>query len=279
MTTLVIGFDSAWTPGNTGGIVAALRTPDGKIRSLGAPEVVNYAQAGERVAEWQSEHRPAATLIMLDQPTIVRNEKGQRPVEALVSSPVSRRRGGVQPANTGRAEMFGPAAPVWPFLQRFGGAADPFRPTGSTWVLETYPVLAIIAMAWTLPDVRPAGRLPNYNPGRRATFKLSDWAHVCRATAARLAAAGAPGLDPWIAELARLERSPRKGHQDQLDACICLAVGLELAAGRDGLFVGNVDTGYMVVPYSSDLEAELGVRCQGLGWQPAEWIRSFRLAV
>lgn len=85
MTTLVVGFDSAWTPGNTGGIAAALRTPDGHIRVLGEPEVVNYAQAGDRVAAWQDEHRPARTVVMLDQPTIVQNAKGQRPVEALVT--------------------------------------------------------------------------------------------------------------------------------------------------------------------------------------------------
>jgi predicted RNase H-like nuclease len=279
VTTLVIGFDSAWTPGNTGGIVAALRTPDGEIQSLGEPEVVNYAQAAERVDKWQREHRPAATLIMLDQPTIVRNEKGQRPVEAVVSSPVSRRRGGVQPANTGREEMFGQSAPLWSFLQQFGGAADPLALTGSTWVFETYPVLAMIAMDWVLPDSRPAGCLPKYNPQRRKTFRLVDWAYVCGATADRLENVAATELAPLVSKYGERDTPPSKGLQDRLDACICLAVGLELAAGGEGLLVGNVDTGYMVVPYSSSLETELTERCQNLGRPPGDWVRRFRLPV
>lgn len=74
---------------------------------------------------WQCQKKPAKTIILLDQPTIVRNSKGQRPVENLVAAPVSLRYGGVQPANTAKIEMFGEDAPVWHFLAQFGGAADP----------------------------------------------------------------------------------------------------------------------------------------------------------
>ena len=87
------------------------------------------------------------------------------------------------PANTSKTEMFGPNAPMWPFLNRFGGSANPMAPVAGTMVIETYPVLGMIALGWTLPDMspqsRPAGRLPKYNPDRRKNFSLPDWRYVC----------------------------------------------------------------------------------------------------
>ena len=86
--------------------------------------------------------------MLLDQPTIVRNAEGQRPVENIVSSPVGLRYGGMQPSNTSKADMFGPNAPVWQFLNQFGGATDPLFLSGDSKVLETYPVLIMIALGW-----------------------------------------------------------------------------------------------------------------------------------
>ena len=179
MNTLLVGFDSAWTATNSGAIAGLVHRDDGTFLELGTPQTVDYPQAESRILKWQADFAPTATVIMLDQPTIVNNAAGQRPVENIVGSPVSLRYGGVQPANTSKEEMFGAGAPVWPFLHRFGGPADPMRPAGTTWVFETYPVLAMIALGWTLPDVRATGRLPKYNPERRKTFTAADWQHVC----------------------------------------------------------------------------------------------------
>lgn len=174
MNTLLIGFDSAWTAAKCGAIVGAFCSDDG-IRDLGPPQTVDYEQASDVILKWQAELRPTSTIVLLDQPTIVRNDNGQRPVENIVGSAVSRRYGGVQPASIKRTDMFGRDAPVWPFLEQFGGAADPLDPASvSSQVFETYPVLAMIALGWTLPDSRATGRLPKYNPGRRKTFSLSD---------------------------------------------------------------------------------------------------------
>lgn len=150
-------------------------------------------------------------------------------------------------------------------------------PPQSIWVLETYPVLAIIALGWTLADQeRPGGRLPKYNPERRKTFAISDWAPVCRTTSARLTAEGAPELAAW-AETAATKTKPTKSDQDQLDACICLVSALHLARGHDALFVGCCDTGYIVVPDSETLRNELESRCVELGRESAMWVRVFRL--
>lgn len=278
MDTLVVGFDSAWTRSTYGAVVGVLLEEHGAIRELGTPQLVRYKEAEEAIRQWQAAHRPSSTLVLLDQPTIVANDTGQRPVEHVVCASVSRRRGGMQPANKGRTDMFGGGAPVWDFLTAFGGAADPFAEPASTRVFETYPVLAMISLGWTLPDSqRRCGRLPKYNPDRHKTFDIADWVHVCRTTAATLFAEGASALAEWT-EAAASNPRPRKGDQDRLDACICLLVGLHLAKGRDVLLVGCCTTGYIVVPDSEALRSELFIRCAEVGREPSTWVRVLRLA-
>jgi predicted RNase H-like nuclease len=91
VTTLLVGFNSAWTAANFGAIVAVLHREDGTFRELGPPRSVNYGEAEATILQWQEEQRPTATVVLLDQPTMVNNAAGQRPVENLVSSPVSLR--------------------------------------------------------------------------------------------------------------------------------------------------------------------------------------------
>lgn len=273
MTTLLVGFDSAWTATNSGALVGVLRACDGTYQELGPPQVANYGQAEGRILEWQAQHNPAATVVLLDQPTIVKNDRGQRPVENLVSSPVSRRYGGMQPANTAKREMFGEDAPVWRFLAKFGGPANPVELLAGTRVFETYPVLAIIALGWTLPDPRRAGRLPKYNPTRK-TFSNADWQHVCQRAREAVAEHGLSELAGWLDEACN-NTAPRKWDQDGLDACVCLLAALHFAEAKDCLMVGNLDTGYIVVPYGEALREELKCRCRQTGRDPAQWIRTF----
>ena len=276
MTTLLVGFDSAWTPTHFGALVGVLRADDGTFQELGSPRVVNYREAEGAILDWQTQQSPAATIVLLDQPTIVKNATGQRPVENLVGSPVSLRYGGMQPANTGRKEMFGDGAPVWQFLARFGGPAEPREPLAGTMVFETYPVLAMIALGWTLPDSRRTGRLPKYNPKQKKTFSMSDWQHVCRQTSSAFRERGLEGVVRWLEDAARIA-APCKSHQDSVDACVCLLAALYLAELRECLMVGNCDTGYIVVPFGDVLCEELQSRCQQTNRAPSEWVRPFRL--
>jgi len=276
MTTLLVGFDSAWTRTNSGALIGVLRADNGRFQELGPPQVVNYTEAENTILAWQAQRKPAATIVLLDQPTIVKNAAGQRPVENLVGSAVSLRYGGMQPANTARKEMFGKDAPVWRFLTRFGGPADPFEPLAGTRVFETYPVLTMIALGWTLPDKRPAGRLPRYNPERRKTFSIFDWQHVCGEASSAFRERELLGVARWLDDAAR-STPPRKSDQDGLDACICLLVALYLAELRECLMVGDQDTGYIVVPHGEDLCEELKTRCEKTRRAPSEWVRSFHL--
>ena len=276
MAALLVGFDSAWTPTNSGALVGAIRFNDGTFHGLGTPQVVNYREAEAVILKWQAEQVPTATIVLLDQPTIVRNAAGQRPVENIVASPVSLRYGGMQPANTTREEMFGKEAPVWPFLTRFGGPADPLEPIADTRVFETYPVLAMMALGWMLPDSRAAGRLPKYNPKRKKTFSISDWQYVCGMASGPFRNCGLLDIVRWINHAGR-NPSPRKSDQDVLDACLCLLVAVYLADGKDSLMVGNRQTGYIVVPYGAKIHAELDARCSQTGRVPSEWVRRFKM--
>jgi predicted RNase H-like nuclease len=275
MTTLLVGFDSAWTPSNSGALVGMLHLDDGKFHEIGLPQIVNYQGAEQVILKWQAEHLPTATIISLDQPTIVKAAAGQRPVENIVGSPVGLRRGGMQPANTGRDEMFGEQAPVWKFLTRFGGAADPLMPIADTCVFETYPALTMIALDWMLSDSRAAGRLPKYNPERKSTFNISDWRHVCESASNAFRDRGLMDIVRWINQAAR-NTSPRKRDQDCLDACLCLLVALYLAERKDCLMVGDYQTGYIVVPYGAGLHAELDRRCKQTDRVPSQWVRAFK---
>jgi predicted RNase H-like nuclease len=182
----------------------------------------------------------------------------------------------MQPAYTARRDMFGAGAPVWSFLSGFGGAADPLVPQDRCAVLETYPVLAMIALGWLREDSRPGGRLPKYNPARRKTFCTEDWRFVCDHAATSLRRLGVTGIADWISRKRDLAR-PRKVDQDQLDACLCLLVAVHLAGGREGLMVGNHATGYIVVPQSAVLADELARRCKATSRVACDWVRTFRL--
>jgi predicted RNase H-like nuclease len=165
---------------------------------------------------------------------------------------------------------------VWRFLNRFGGPADPLKPVADTWVIETYPVLTMIALGWTLPDSRPTGRLPKYNPTRKKTFSISGWQYVCKQASRAFCDLRLNDIVCWINDAAQ-NTSPRKSDQDSLDACLCLLVALYLAERKCCLMVGNRQSGYIVAPYGAGLHAELDARCNQTGRMHSEWVKVFRL--
>jgi len=55
------------------------------------------------------------------------------------------------------------------------------------------------------------------------------------------------------------------------------AIHLALSQLGTGSLVGDLETGYIVVPHAKDLRAELDVRREKTDRLPAEWVRVFRL--
>ena len=85
--SLVFGFDSAWTAHNQGAVVGALLRPSHSPELLDPPRVADFKEAWDYITGLQEQHQPERTYIFIDQPTIVPNDTGQRPVEHLVAGP------------------------------------------------------------------------------------------------------------------------------------------------------------------------------------------------
>lgn len=278
MTTLLVGFDSAWTAKNQGGMAAAILSNGGALLELGTPLNVDFNKAGALVQHWRQKHKPAKTLIMIDQPTIVRNTKGQRCVERIVSSPIGRYLGGVQPANTGKASMFGKEAPIWKFLGELGGPSDPFEKNKNrdVEIYEVFPALALISLDWIRPPKKIKDQLPKYNPANK-NFSLCDWQYVCGHLSTTLRNHGLSHIPAWIDLQSIGDSKPKKLEQDCLDACICLLIAI-LAAKRENLLVvGNMNCGYMVTPLNQALQVLLNNRCANLGLAPGNLVTSMVL--
>lgn len=54
-TTLLIGFDSAWTADNSGALAGVLRSDNGKFHELGLPQIMDYPKAEAVILRWQAE--------------------------------------------------------------------------------------------------------------------------------------------------------------------------------------------------------------------------------
>ena len=247
-----IGFDSAWTDNPAApGAICAVQRVDNELRSVKEPQLVTFSAA---LAFVRSLHNPdGITIIGFDQPIIVPNEIGCRPVEGAVGSLVGWLGGGVQPANRGRVGMFDESAPVWSFLRQLAAINDPERARtaeAGLFIVEVFPALA-------LPSMNPAffGRLaaPRYNP-TRPTFNCESWIAVAKTVRTVAQRLGFQEAAAWCSDLKKLER-PRKSDQDKLDSIICMLVAASwrLDPRERIAMIGDLSNGYMITPASESV--------------------------
>ena len=245
-----IGFDSAWTdnPKAPGAICSIHFDGSGFIGFL-PPRLVRFADALEFVRCLPPAAGP--TLLALDQPTIVPNTAGMRPVEKVAASFVSWLGGGVQPSNRGRRGMFDDGAPVWRFLSSLDATEDPVSArtaAAGLFLMEVFPALALPSLADEFFG-RKAG--PRYNPERRGTFRMEHWQRVLAVVAAEADRLGCQEAVAWLAGSTALER-PSKADQDMLDAVICMLVAVRwrLDDRNASAMIGDFRNGYIVTPTS-----------------------------
>lgn len=253
---VIFGFDSAWTDSaRAPGAICAMAF-DGEGRAtFHPPELVSFAGALDWIAARREGH--PFSLVALDQPTIVPNATGSRPVDKVAASLVSFAGGGVQPANRSKRGMFDDAAPVWAFIAGLGAMQNPEAarnaPDGHH-LIEVFPALALPSL-----ETGFATRLgaPKYNP-RGHKFRLTDWQRVTAVLQAQAEALWLPDLARWAEDAGRLA-APRKSDQDRLDAALCLLIGLLWRAGTETAtaMIGDLVTGYMITPISADTRPRL----------------------
>lgn len=85
---IFFGFDSAWTdsPRNPGAICAIAYSPHGDV-TFEEPKLASFDEASEYIRETCVGYGYA--MVAIDQPTVVPNEKGSRPVDKVAGSLVS----------------------------------------------------------------------------------------------------------------------------------------------------------------------------------------------
>jgi predicted RNase H-like nuclease len=251
----IIGFDSAWTDSRTApGALCIIRIDAAGRRTLVPPSLVSFDQALAVIGREKAPLR----LVALDQPTIVPNATGMRPVDRVAASVIAWLGGGVQPANRAKVGMFDDAAPLWRFKERLGAAEDPETSRDATaglFLMEVFPALALASL-----DPAFCGRRlgPRYNPARSKTFTLTDWHAVIGAVRRSAEGEAIFGLAEWADELAR-NPIPRKADQDRLDAILCAVIGLLwLTAPREAsIMIGDRATGYMIAPANPEVRLRL----------------------
>lgn len=249
-STIIFGFDSAWTdaPKAPGAICAVAFNDNGQVQFY-EPQLVSFAQARTLIDELRKDF--AVSLVALDQPTVVPNAAGSRPVDKVAASLVSFVGGGVQPANRSKIGMFRDDSPIWSFISGLDATEDPIQARTASaghFLIEVFPALALPAL-----DEGFAQRLraPKYNPQNRKKFRLEDWKAVARVVARSAERFNVPRLAEWAHQM-RDVAQPRKSDQDKLDAAICALIGLYWRAGptTHSALLGDVDHGYMVTPIS-----------------------------
>lgn len=244
-----VGFDSAWGD-QVPGAIAWATFVDGRLEAFGPPELVHFDDAAQIVEERRAD--ADYVLVALDQPALVPNREGMRPVERVAAALISKLGGGVQPANRQKASLFGSDAPIWRFLDRLDVSQNP--PAARTardglHLIEVFPALALPALD---PGILKRDRAASYNPEKTNSFSLDDWRLVATTVQRHADALSLAPLSRWASQYAALD-SPKKHHQDRLDAAICLVVGLQWRRiARDQMAVIGDRRGYMVTPISPE---------------------------
>ena len=255
-TTCIIGFDSAWTDNfRARGAVCALVMGKWEGVRLTQPCQASFKEALEFI---NRERRACDNcLVALDQPTIVPNTTGGRPVDRVAGSLIGFIGGGVQPANRSRVGMFDEGAPIWRFKRDLGATEDPEvsrRAQHGIFIVEVFPALALPVFEVTFNAYHQG---PKYNPARK-TFRVQDWNAVIEAVARYARDARIEGVEVWTRELAA-RRSPHKADQDQLDAILCALIGHHWRAKprAKSIMIGDLTSGYMISPVDSSTRARL----------------------
>lgn len=239
---LVGGFDSAWGAGAKGALayLEVKSTNDNpKLRLAEVPRSVSWQQATADVVE----RRPL--VLAIDQPLIVQNPDGCRPVERTLAQRLHAAHCAAYPANLTNP-CFQPNAPIWRFLHDLntnGFEHDPFgaREDGSAATkhryVECYPHLAILGLSGL-------DRILKYKV-RHAN--VEHWQRLLQLIAERVV-----GFDP--ADFAR----QTKANEDRVDAVVCAIVAAQWSIPSwDCALIGSLATGYMVTPMSTLLRERL----------------------
>ena len=141
----VIGFDAAWMDNaRAPGAVCSIRYDHHGHLLSSDPKLASFDQAFDFITAEQP--KCDVCVVAIDQPTIVSNLEGMRPVDKVAASLITWLGGGVQPANRSKKGMFDDDAPIWRFKQRLSACDDAEAARSAEqglFLIEVFPALAI----------------------------------------------------------------------------------------------------------------------------------------
>ena len=264
--TVISGFDSAWTdnthqPGALSHIVM-----EAEDRRFIDPLLATFHETLESLKSITDDKE--THLVALDQPTIVHNMTGARPVDRVAGSLLSSVKSGAPPASRSRIGMFDDSAPIWGFLDQLGypqlpwTVLEPKGVAGSKTLIEVFPALSLLGLVPALFDRGVAAR---YNPSNRKTFDLGDWMSVCRFVEDYAITHRIGEMKSW-ARKAASNAAPIKADQDRLDSVICAICGFHwLTYGVErNTVIGDTSSGYMVIATTADTHGILSRKARRL---------------
>ncbi len=250
MTRLFTGFDSAWGGRNRGAICnLRIGDDDHELELVDEPVTVSWDEACARLADYTTRDH----VIAIDQPLVVPNASGLRPVDRKLAKALMRDYGlGAHAANTSNDACFGPQSGIWSFvesLEREGFEQTPSDVASrvpARRYFECYPHLALIGLFG----------LKRVLPYKVHHDNLEAWREALRLVRSLEARALAVCN---IANFFPTDLPYTKANEDLLDSVISAYVAAHLwfFGTTQNLIIGSLSTGYMVTPADSALRASL----------------------
>jgi predicted RNase H-like nuclease len=248
---LFTGFDSGWG-GRADGAFCDLRMDAAHVLELMAhPVAVSWDEACHRVSEYARERDH---LIAIDQPLVVPNATGARPVDVNLARALMRDYSvGAHVANTNNAACFGPAAGIWRFLDTLDERGYDHTPFPFDWHLcgrryfECYPHLAFIGLF-------SLNRLLAYKTHHKNPESWAKAVELVRSLES--ADPSIRNIDDFIPP----DFDYTKRNEDAIDSIISAYVAAHFwrhGTARN-IVLGSLSTGYLVSPVNKALRNALG---------------------
>lgn len=259
-----IGIDLAWGEKNTTAVVVLEGTPDAGAAPVAAADALtDDASILSFVDAWDD---GAGLLVAIDAPTIVPNETGRRPCEAVISACLRRHEAGAHPSN--RSRLAAPDGTIRgerlvAALAERGIAHTPYlaaRPEPVRAAFEVFPHPAHVALFGLEKTLKYKAK-----PGRSLEGRIAEFRRYASLLTALSAADPTLRLPFDGGLLAFAARDPGvfgtgaalKRHEDLLDALTCAYVALYRHRWGDEKcpVVGDLTHGYIVTPATGAVRA------------------------
>ena len=252
----IIGFDSAWSGINKGGI-CAVKIQDKTLVEFIEPELVSYQEALAFIQKHMSPR--GLNLVAIDQPTVVANMEGGRPVDYLIKPILSHLGGGLILANC-NSSFFDKRAPIWKFLSTLEALEFTQKPEESrnsktgNYVIEVFPALSLLSFDGAQK------RSLKYNP-KKNNFRSEDWNIVIQIIMNESAKHQLSPISNYCENLLNIKfdtQQAGKDFQDKVDSILCLLTAIASRWDTQGtVIIGDTQTGYMVTPCSDFIYRQL----------------------